>query len=149
MKVTTNDTIVALATAHGSAAISLIRLSGPDSVSIVDRFFFTRKLKKKSLVNAPANYANFGVIQQKDVVIDEVLVTVFKGPNSYTGQDSVEVSCHGSVFIQQQLLQLFLNAGARMAEPGEFTMRAFLNNKLDLSQAEAVADLIASNSAIS
>lgn len=149
MKVNTNDTIVALATAHGSAAISLIRLSGPASVSIVDRFFYTRSLKKKSLSEAQANYANFGVIQQQGVIIDEVMATVFKAPHSYTGQDSVEVSCHGSVFIQQQLLQLFLNAGARMAEPGEFTMRAFLNNKLDLSQAEAVADLIASNSAIS
>lgn len=149
MKVNTRDTIVALATAHGSAAISIIRLSGPAAVSVVDQYFYTKTLKKKSLADSPANYASFGIIQQQGVIIDEVLVTVFRAPQSYTGQDSVEVSCHGSVFIQQQLLQLFLNAGARMAEPGEFTMRAFLNNKLDLSQAEAVADLIASNSAIS
>lgn len=149
MKPVTNDTIVALATAHGSAAIAVIRLSGPKAVEVVDRFFFTRNLKKKSLLGSIPYSANFGVLVHQDVIIDEVLVTVYKGPNSYTGQDSVEVSCHGSLFIQQQLLQLFLAAGARMAEPGEFTMRAFLNGKLDLSQAEAVADLIASNSPIS
>jgi tRNA modification GTPase len=149
MKIITNDIIVALATAHGSAAISVLRLSGQGSIQLVDDFFYTKKLTKKSLVNSPSNYASFGVLMQKDVMIDEVLATVFRAPHSYTGQDSVEVSCHGSLFIQQQLLQLFLSAGARMAQPGEFTLRAFLNNKLDLSQAEAVADLIASNSSIS
>lgn len=149
MKINPNDCIVALATAHGSAAIAVIRLSGPGSVALVDQFFYTRQLRKKSLMKQAANTISFGVIQQQNVVLDEVLVSIFKAPHSYTGQESVEVACHGSLFIQQQLLQLFLSAGARMAEPGEFTLRAFLNNKLDLSQAEAVADLIASNSAVS
>lgn len=149
MKFITNDTIVALATAHGSAAIAVIRLSGPNAIEITDRYFFTRGLKKKSLLGAKGHSANFGLLMHQNVVIDEVLVTVFRGPNSYTGQESIEVSCHGSLFIQQQLLQLFLSAGARMAQPGEFTMRAFLNGKMDLSQAEAVADLIASNSSVS
>ena len=149
MKFNTEDTIVALATAHGSAAIAVIRLSGPQAIQIVDRFFFTKKLKKKSLVNQPSHSASFGVLLHEDIIIDEVLITNFNGPHSYTGQNSIEVSCHGSPFIQQQLIRLFLNAGARMAEPGEFTLRAFLNQKLDLSQAEAVADLIASNSSIS
>lgn len=149
MKFITNDTIVALATAHGSAAIAVIRLSGPESINIVDSFFFNKQLKKKSLLSRPTHSANFGLIIHEEVIIDEVLATIFKAPYSYTGQNSVEVSCHGSLFIQQQLVQLFLSAGARMAEPGEFTMRAFLNKKLDLSQAEAVADLIGSNSSIS
>lgn len=149
MKFIPNDTIVALATAHGSAAIAVIRLSGPEAINIVDNFFFNKQLKKKSLLSRPTHSANFGLIIHEKSIIDEVLVTIFKAPHSYTGQNSVEVSCHGSLFIQQQLIQLFLSAGARMAEPGEFTMRAFLNEKLDLSQAEAVADLIGSNSSIS
>ncbi|PBQ30719.1 tRNA uridine-5-carboxymethylaminomethyl(34) synthesis GTPase MnmE [Sphingobacteriaceae bacterium] len=149
MKFITDDTIVALATAHGSAAIAVLRLSGPKAIHIVDQFFFTKSLKKKSLASKPSHSANFGLIIHQEVIIDEVLVTIFKGSNSYTGQDSAEISCHGSYFIQQQLLQIFLDAGARMAQPGEFTMRAFLNKKLDLSQAEAVADLIASNSSVS
>ncbi len=144
-----NDTIVALATAHGSAAIAVIRLSGPKAIEIVETFFYTKHFKKKSLANKATHTAHFGLMMQNDVVIDEVVVTIFKESHSYTGQESVEVSCHGSIFIQQQLLQLFLSKGARMANPGEFTMRAFLNGKLDLSQAEAVADLIASNSALS
>jgi tRNA modification GTPase len=144
-----NDTIVALATAHGSSAIAVIRLSGPEAFNIVENFFYSRNQKKKKLSDKSSHTAHFGLIIEQEVIIDEVLVTIFKGPNSYTGQDSLEVSCHGSIFIQQQILKLFLNAGARMAQPGEFTMRAFLNGKLDLSQAEAVADLIASNSAIS
>lgn len=149
MKFITDDTIVALATAHGSAAIAVLRLSGPKAIDIADQFFYTKSLKKKSLAAKNSHSANFGLIIHQDVIIDEVLVTIFKGTNSYTGQDSAEISCHGSHFIQQQLLQIFLGAGARMAEPGEFTMRAFLNKKLDLSQAEAVADLIASNSSVS
>ncbi len=149
MKLITNDTIVALATAHGSAAIAVIRLSGANAIQVVEPFFFTKSLKKKSLKNKPSHAVHFGLIIHQDVIIDEVLVTVFKSPHSYTGQDCVEISCHGSPFIQQQLLQLFLNFGARMAEPGEFTLRAFLNGKYDLSQAEAVADLIASNSSVS
>jgi tRNA modification GTPase len=149
LKLIINDTIVALATAHGSAAIAVIRLSGANAIQVVEPFFFTKSLKKKILKNKLSHVVHFGLIIHQDVIIDEVLLTVFKSPNSYTGQDCVEISCHGSPFIQQQLLQLFLNFGARMAEPGEFTMRAFLNGKFDLSQAEAVADLIASNSSVS
>src|SRR5688572_26868050 len=106
MKINTQDIIVALATAHGSAAISIVRLSGPGCVPLVDQFFHTKTLAKKSLSASKPNYANFGLIVQQGVIIDEVLATVFKGPHSYTGQDSVEISCHGSLFIQQQLLQL-------------------------------------------
>lgn len=149
MKIENQDTIVALATCHGSAAIAVIRLSGPNSVKIVEANFYTKKFQKKPLHDKATHTIHFGLIILQDIIIDEVLVSIFKGPNSYTGQDSVEVSCHGSPFIQQQLLQLFLASGARTAEPGEFTLRAFLNGKFDLSQAEAVADLIASNSAIS
>lgn len=149
MKFVTNDTIVALATAHGSAAIALIRLSGPKAADLVEPFFFTRSLKKRSLRGKPSHMAQFGLIVHQEVIIDEVMLTYFEGPGTYTGQHMVEISCHGSLFVQQQLLQLFLNAGARMAGAGEFTMRAFLNGKMDLSQAEAVADLIASNSAVS
>lgn len=149
MKFITNDTIVALATAHGSAAIAVIRLSGPEAFNIIEPFFFTRTLKKKSLLNKESHTVHFGLLVHNDVIIDEVLITIFKSPNSYTGQNSLEISCHGSPFIQQQLLQLFLSSGARMAEPGEFTMRGFLNGKFDLSQAEAVADLISSNSQVS
>jgi tRNA modification GTPase len=143
------DTIVALATAPGSAAIALIRLSGKDSVMIADKFFYSKSLKKRSLLNSSGRTVHFGTIVSDGLIIDEVLVTVFRAPHSYTGQDSVEISCHGSRYIQQKLLQLFLNEGARMAEPGEYTMRAFLSGKLDLSQAEAVADLIAGNSPLS
>jgi len=149
MQFNPDDTIVALATAHGNAAIAVIRVSGPKAIEVVENYFHTKSLKKKKLSNKTSHTAHFGIIIHDDIIIDEVLVTIFKAPHSYTGQESVEISCHGSVFIQQQLMQLFLGAGARMAEPGEFTMRAFLNAKLDLSQAEAVADLIASNSAIS
>lgn len=149
MKIETQDTIVALATSHGSAAIAVIRLSGPQAIAIVEKNFYSKKLQKKSLKDKATHTIHFGLILHDDIIIDEVLVSIFKGSNSFTGQESVEVSCHGSPFIQQQLLQLFLSLGARHAEPGEFTLRAFLNGKFDLSQAEAVADLIASNSAIS
>ena len=149
MKIETNDIIVALATAHGSSAIAIIRLSGPEVLNIVEPFIYTKNLKKISLKNKPSHSVNFALIVFQDNIIDEVLITLFKNPNSYTGQDSIEISCHGSPFIQQKLLQLFLSQGARMANAGEFTLRAFLNEKLDLSQAEAVSDLIASNSALS
>ena len=149
MKIETNDIIVALATAHGSSAIAIIRLSGPEVLNIVEPFIYSKNLKKISLKNKPSHSVNFALIVFQDNIIDEVLITLFKNPNSYTGQDSIEISCHGSPFIQQKLLQLFLRQGARMANAGEFTLRAFLNGKLDLSQAEAVSDLIASNSALS
>ena len=149
MKIETNDIIVALATAHGSSAIAIIRLSGPEVLNFVEPFIYSKTLKKISLKNKPSHSVNFALIVFQDNIIDEVLITLFKNPNSYTGQDSIEISCHGSPFIQQKLLQLFLSQGARMANAGEFTLRAFLNGKLDLSQAEAVSDLIASNSALS
>jgi tRNA modification GTPase len=135
-----SSTIVALATPPGSGAIGVIRLSGNHAILIADRIF-----KGKRLENQPSHTAHFGKIcTDEGRVLDEVLVTVFKGPNSYTGEDTVEVSCHGSPYILQEIIQLCLGKGCRLAEPGEFTLRAFLNGKMDLSQAEAVADLIAS-----
>jgi tRNA modification GTPase len=144
-----DDTIVALSTAHGAAAIAVIRMSGTESFTIASSFFYSRSMKRKDLAKSAAHSAVFGVIMHDGHPVDEVIVTLFRAPNSYTGEHSVEISCHGSLYIQQRILQLCLDAGARMAAPGEFTMRAFMNGKLDLSQAEAVADLIASNSALS
>ena len=143
-----NDTIIALATPSGVGAISVIRLSGENAITIVDAFFKSIK-KEKKLKNQKTHTIHLGHIVQNDVLLDEVLVSVFKNPNSYTGENVVEISCHGSSFIQQEIIQLFLQNGCRMADNGEFTMRAFLNGKMDLSQAEAVADVIASNSAAS
>ena len=145
---TQNDTIIALATPAGIGAISVIRLSGENCIVIVDRFF-NSKFGKKSLLNQKTHTLHLGHIIENENIIDEVLVSVFKNPQSYTGEDVVEISCHGSSFIQQEIIQLFLQNGCRMADNGEFTMRAFLNGKMDLSQAEAVADVIASNSAAS
>ena len=149
MKVIRKDTIIALATPQGVGAIGVIRISGPDCIALVERFFLSKNLKPKNLSDKPSHTLHFGVIAHINEVIDEVVVSLYKSPHSYTGEESVEISCHGSPFILQQVLALFLKNGCRMAEPGEFTMRAFLNGKLDLSQAEAVADLIASNSAVS
>jgi len=143
-----NDTIIALATPSGVGAISVIRLSGEKAIEIADTFF-TSVTKKKSLCDQKTHTIHLGHIVKNDVILDEVLVSVFKNPRSYTGENVVEISCHGSVFIQQEIIQLFLQNGCRMADNGEFTMRAFLNGKMDLSQAEAVADVIASNSAAS
>ncbi|TMM31492.1 tRNA uridine-5-carboxymethylaminomethyl(34) synthesis GTPase MnmE [Polaribacter aestuariivivens] len=140
-----NDTIIALATPFGVGAISVIRLSGEDSIAIVDAYFKSIK-KNKSLKTQKTHTIHLGHIINNNVIIDEVLVSVFKNPNSYTGENVVEISCHGSNYIQQEIIQLFLQNGCRMADNGEFTMRAFLNGKMDLSQAEAVADVIASNS---
>lgn len=140
-----NDTICALSTPAGSGAIGIVRLSGPDSLAYC-RKFFTSVNSQTDIANVPSHTVHFGRFSDGDLLIDEVLVTVFRNPHSYTGQDIVEISCHGSVYIQQKILELLLTNGARLAEPGEFTLRAFLNGKFDLSQAEAVADLIASNS---
>ncbi|MFK7780966.1 tRNA uridine-5-carboxymethylaminomethyl(34) synthesis GTPase MnmE [Psychroserpens sp.] len=141
---THNDTIVALATAAGSGAIAVIRLSGNDAITTVDSHFKSI-VANKSLKNQSTHTIHLGHIIDGKKVIDEVLVSVFKNPNSYTGEDVIEISCHGSSYIQQEIIQLFLREGCRMANAGEFTLRAFLNGKLDLSQAEAVADLIASD----
>lgn len=143
-----NDTIIALATPAGVGAIAVIRLSGEKSIKIVDSFFNSIK-KSKSLLNQKSHTLHLGHIVNNGIIIDQVLVSIFKNPHSYTGEDVVEISCHGSSFIQQEIIQLFLQNGCRMADNGEFTMRAFLNGKMDLSQAEAVADVIASNSAAS
>lgn len=143
-----NDTIIALATPSGVGAIAVIRLSGEKSIDLVDAFFVS-VTKNKSLKNQKTHSIHLGHIVNHETIIDEVLVSVFKNPNSYTGENVVEISCHGSRFIQQEIIQLFLRNGCRLADAGEFTLRAFLNGKMDLSQAEAVADLIASNSAAS
>ncbi|WP_339663021.1 tRNA uridine-5-carboxymethylaminomethyl(34) synthesis GTPase MnmE [uncultured Polaribacter sp.] len=143
-----NDTIIALATPSGVGAISVIRLSGENAIDIVASFFKSIK-KGKTLLTVKTHTIHLGHIVENDIILDEVLVSVFKNPNSYTGENVVEISCHGSSFIQQEIIQLFLKNGCRMADNGEFTMRAFLNGKMDLSQAEAVADVIASNSAAS
>lgn len=139
-----DDTIVALATPSGSGAIAVIRLSGKNAITIVDSHFKS-VTKQKSLINQKTHTIHLGHIFEGTKTIDEVLVSVFKNPNSYTGENVVEISCHGSNYIQQEIIQLFLRNGCRMANAGEFTLRAFLNGKLDLSQAEAVADLISSD----
>ncbi|WP_333693762.1 tRNA uridine-5-carboxymethylaminomethyl(34) synthesis GTPase MnmE [Flavobacterium sp.] len=137
------DTIVALATPSGAGAIAIIRLSGKEALSIVSPIF--QSVSGKNLAIQKTHTLHLGTIIDGEKTLDQVLVSVFKNPNSYTGEDVVEISCHGSTFIQQQIIQLLLRNGAKMAQPGEFTLRAFLNGKLDLSQAEAVADLIASD----
>lgn len=136
------NTICAISTAHGVGGIAVIRVSGDAAFSISDQVFSA----KTALARAESHKAIFGTIKDGDKVLDEVLATPFKNPHSFTGEDTVEIACHGSIFIQQRILQLLVEAGAELAKPGEFTQRAFLNGKMDLSQAEAVADLIASNS---
>ena len=140
-----DDTICAVATAPGMGAIAVVRLSGPQSHDIVCRLFY-RNGKPFPKERIEGHRAYYGQIICNDDVLDEVVVTFFKAPHSFTGEDSVEISVHGSVFIQQRLLELLVEAGARMAMPGEFTRRAFVNRKFDLAQAEAVADIIASQS---
>ncbi|MDC0008194.1 tRNA uridine-5-carboxymethylaminomethyl(34) synthesis GTPase MnmE [bacterium] len=138
-----NDTIIALATPSGAGAIGIIRLSGNDAIKVAATFF--KSIHGKDLKKQKSHTILLGHIADDNKTLDEVLVSVFKGPNSYTGENVVEISCHGSTYIQQQIIQLFLRNGCRTADAGEFTLRAFLNGKLDLSQAEAVADLIASD----
>lgn len=138
-----DDTICALSTAQGVGAISLIRVSGKEAFNIVSSMF------SKNLNELKSHTAHFGAIKNGEDIVDEVLINVFKNPNSFTGEDLVEIGCHGSPFIQSEILKLLLARGARLAGPGEFSLRAFLNGKMDLSQTEAIADLIASNSAAS
>jgi tRNA modification GTPase len=132
-----DDTIIALATPQGVSGLAVIRLSGKDSIKITDQVF-----KGKRLVDQPTHTVHLGTIGEPDKIIDEVLVTVFKEPNSFTKENSTEISCHGSPVIIRQIIKLFLKQGVRLAEPGEFTKRAFMNGRFDLAQAEAVADLI-------
>jgi len=139
-----DDTIVALATPTGVGAIGLIRLSGSKAIDIVNELFPSKDLKKQN-----SHTIHVGFITEADVDLDEVVISLYKNPKSYTGEDVVEIGCHGSPFVQQQVIQACIRKGARLAKAGEFTQRAFLNGKLDLTQAEAVADIISSNTAAS
>ena len=161
-----DSTICAISTPPGMGGIAVVRVSGPDAFAICDKLFVRGKLlsgelrvesgewrvesgelRVESLSGCPANKVVYGNICKAGEVLDDVLVAVFRAPNSFTGEDTVEISCHGSLYIQQRLMQWLIESGARQASPGEFTQRAFINGKMDLSQAEAVADLIASTSA--
>ncbi|HEY6505798.1 MAG TPA: tRNA uridine-5-carboxymethylaminomethyl(34) synthesis GTPase MnmE, partial [Chitinophagaceae bacterium] len=135
-----DDTIIALATPPGVGAISVLRLSGKDTFRIVNELF-----PAKDLLQQPSHTIHVGYMKDDEKILDEVVLSLFKAPRSYTGEDVIEISCHGSPFIQQQIIEACIKRGARLAKPGEFTQRAFLQGKLDLAQAEAVADLIASN----
>ena len=146
MKNLYSDTIVAPATTPGTGAISIVRISGPEAFSITDAVV---QLKSVTISEAKAYTIHFGEVLLDGKLLDQVLVSVFKAPHSYTGEDSVEISTHASSYIVSELIGLLLKAGARFAEPGEFTRRAFLNGKLDLAQAEAVADVISSTTAAS
>lgn len=136
------DTIVALSTPSGEGALGIIRLSGPEAISTINQVFTSKDLNQQ-----PTHTLHFGTIRDQDEIVDEVVVSLFRAPHSFTKEDVVEVSCHGSSYIIQRLLQLFTNRGARLAKPGEFTQRAYLNGQYDLAQAEAIAELIAADSA--
>ncbi|WP_228851319.1 tRNA uridine-5-carboxymethylaminomethyl(34) synthesis GTPase MnmE [Aegicerativicinus sediminis] len=138
-----SDTIIALATPSGMGSISVLRLSGLEAFPICSKVF--KSIHGKDILKQKSHTIHLGHIMDGNRVVDEVLVSIFKNPHSYTGEDVIEISCHGSRYIQQEILQLLIRTGCRMANPGEFTLRAFLNGKLDLSQAEAVADLISSD----
>ena len=139
---TNQDTIIALATPNGLGAISVLRISGKESISVTEKVFKAKNNKLLSKQNS--HTVHLGHLIKKGHQLDEVLVTLFKGPHSYTGENTIEISCHGSTYIQKEIINLFIDNGIRVANPGEFTLRAFLNGKMDLNQAEAVADLIAS-----
>ena len=142
-----DDTIAAPATIPGTGAITVIRISGPEALAVAGKVV---KCKSKSLESSDANSVRYGIVYGEDgSIVDEVLASVFRAPHSYTGEDSVEISCHASSFVASEILRLLCDAGARMAEPGEFTRRAFVNGKMDLAQAEAVADVISSSSSAS
>jgi tRNA modification GTPase len=139
-----NDTIVALATPPGVSAIGVVRLSGVEAINIAAKLFPSKDLTKQN-----SHTLHVGILEHNNKAIDEVVVSIYKAPRSYTGENSVEFSCHGAPFIHQQIIDACIDKGARLAKPGEFTQRAFINGKLDLAQAEAVADLIASNTSAS
>ena len=138
-----DDNIVAIASPPGLGAISLIRISGNDCINQIDNIFYG--FDKIKLTDQESHKLQLGYIKDGDEIIDKVLVTIFRNPKSYTGEDLIEISCHGSIYIQEKILQTILNQNCRIANPGEFTFRSFINGKMDLSEAEAVADLIASN----
>ncbi|MFN7586070.1 MAG: tRNA modification GTPase, partial [Bacteroidota bacterium] len=135
-----DDTIVALATPPGLGAIAVVRVSGKNAIAAVDRLFPAKNLSAQQ-----GRTLHIGMLHDEQQPIDEVVISLYRSPASYTGEDLVEISCHGSPYIQQQIIRLIQQQGVRLAKPGEFTQRAFLNGKMDLAQAEAVADLIASN----
>ena len=138
-----SDTIAAIATAMTNSGIGIIRISGPEALSVADRVFRPKK-EGKVLSKEKTYTVHYGTICDGDEVIDEVLVVIMRGPGSYTAEDTVEIDCHGGVLVMRRILETVLKHGARMAEPGEFTKRAFLNGRIDLSQAEAVIDVIQS-----
>ena len=138
-----HDTIVALATPSGAGAIAVIRISGPEAINIASSVF--QSVSGKDITKQKSHTLHLGHIVDDNKVLDQVLLSIFKGTNSYTGENTIEISCHGSTYIQQQIIQLLLRKGCRTAQAGEFTLRSFLNGKMDLSQAEAVADLISSD----
>ncbi len=141
------DSIIALASGEESAPISIIRISGKDSINISNKLFFLNS--GKSLISQKSHTVHLGEIKSKGEVLDQVLLTIFKSPNSYTGENTIEISCHGSKYIQKKIIELFIKKGVKPAKPGEFTLRAFINGKMDLSQAEAVSDLISSENQMS
>lgn len=142
----TNETICAISTAPGVGGIAVIRVSGPEAIAICDRLFQARRAGK-TLSAQPAYSLTYGTLAEGGETIDDVMMALFRAPHSFTGEDTVEITCHGSTYIQQRVLRALVATGCRLAKPGEFTQRAFMNGKMDLSQAEAVADLIASTSA--
>lgn len=136
-----NDTIAAIATAMSNSGIGIVRISGENAIAIVDRIYNSKNVKKK-LIDVESHTIHYGFIYDNEEMIDEVMVLIMKGPNSYTKEDSVEIDCHGGILVVQRVLETVIKHGARCAEPGEFTKRAFLNGRIDLSQAEAVIDII-------
>ena len=136
------DTIAAIATGMSNSGIGIVRISGEEAFSVIDSIFRNRKGERVSLSLAQSHTVHYGYIYDGDEKVDEALVIIMKGPHSYTAEDTVEIDCHGGVLMVRRILETVLHAGARTAEPGEFTKRAFLNGRLDLSQAEAVADVI-------
>ena len=143
-----NDTIAAIATPAGNSGIGIIRVSGDDAKAIVDRVFVNSK-KEHILTSMESHTIRYGFLLNGEDIIDEVMVSYFKGPKSFTAEDTVEINCHGGIFVLKKALDLVLQNGARLAEPGEFTKRAFLHGRIDLSKAEAVMDIISSDSEIS
>jgi len=135
------DTIAAIATGLSNAGISIVRISGDNALSVIDKIYMS-KSGKKVLSNEKSHTIHYGYIKDGDEIIDEVMVAIMKAPKSYTREDTVEINCHGGIVVTRKILETVIKAGARIAEPGEFTKRAFLNGRIDLSQAEAVCDII-------
>ena len=135
------DTITAIATGTTNAGISIIRISGTNAISVADEIFVSKKGNKK-LAEVKSHTLHYGSVYDGDIMLDEVLVSVMKAPNTYTTEDIVEINCHGGIIVTKKILELVLRHGARIAEPGEFTKRAFLNGRIDLSEAEGVIDII-------